>query len=123
MKRGASAIHMEQPIHKVARIQVQGELGSAEERALASHLGGAARSEARDVIVDLTAVRYVSARALRQLVSARRQLAREGRRLILIAPEGPVRRAAELAGPGALEVYADEAEAFDDEAGESEPDS
>lgn len=117
MEPGTPPIHTDTPIGDVARIHVHGELGGDEEPALEGHLGGAARSGARDVVIDLSDVSYVSARALRQLVAARRRFARSGRRLVVIAPDGPVRRAAQLAGPGALETYASEAEALGDSTG------
>jgi anti-anti-sigma factor len=102
---------MDEPLNDVVRIHVHGELAGAQEVVLAGHLGTAARTDARDVVIDLTDVSYVSARALRQLVAGRRQLARAGRRLVVIAPEGPVRRAVQLAGPGALKAYSTESEA------------
>ena len=95
---------------RVIRMVVRGHLGGRDEPSFTEHLTSASRSTARDLLVDLTEVTYVTARALRQLVVARRHLRKEGRRLIVIAGEGPVRRAVELAGPGALDVYADEDE-------------
>ena len=104
---------MDDPVGDVANIHAHGELGADQESALEGSLGGAARSGAREVLVDLADVTYISARVLRQLVVARRRLARTGRSLIVVAPDGPVRRAIELAGPGALEVYDSEGDALD----------
>jgi anti-sigma B factor antagonist/stage II sporulation protein AA (anti-sigma F factor antagonist) len=104
---------MDDPVDDVARIHAHGELAGPQEPVLEGSLAEAARSGARDVLVDLSDVTYVSARVLRQLVVARRRLARTGRGLVVVAPEGPVRRAIELAGPGALDVYDSEREALD----------
>ena len=112
MHPGVPAIHMDNPVGDVARIHARGELAGDQESALEDHLGGAARSGARDVVVDLHDVTYVSARALRALVTARRRLARKGCRLVIVVPEGAVRRAVQLAGPGALEVYDSEQDAL-----------
>jgi anti-anti-sigma factor len=120
---GIPAIHMDDPVGDVARIHVHGELAGDQESALAGHLGGAARSGARDVVIDLSDVTYVSSRALRQLVTARRELAKRGRRLLVVAPEGPVRRAVHLAGPGALEAYDSEREALNGRTGRSSGDA
>lgn len=108
-----AAIKMIDPTAGVVRLVIAGDLDGTDETVLAAYLGAASREDTRTVIVDMTEVTHVSARALRQLVLGRRRLGEQHRRLLVIAGEGPVHRALELAGPGALELYDSEREALE----------
>jgi anti-sigma B factor antagonist len=64
---------------------------------LGAHLRGAVAREL-DVIVDVSGVRFMDSTGVAVLLNGLRRLMRRRRRLILVAPPGPVRTLLELTG-------------------------
>src|SRR4051794_19094231 len=73
-------------------LDIAGEVDVATAPSLTAALQTAVASCEREIWVDLTGVTFVDLRALHALLAVRDRLERDGRRLALIAPSGPVRR-------------------------------
>jgi anti-sigma B factor antagonist len=84
-----------------------GEIDMATVDPLRDALARASRSAEQDILVDLTAVRFIGSAGISALLQAQRALAGR-RRLALICPAGPVRRVLDLAGlDQVLAIFAD----------------
>jgi anti-anti-sigma factor len=93
-------------------VAAAGELDSATAGELSDALGRVVDSGAPDVWIDLTNVTSMDSSGLELLLSTQSALAGGSRRLALICPEGPVRRALEIAGvASALEIHPDRSSA------------
>jgi anti-sigma B factor antagonist len=74
-----------------------GELDILTVPAFSAKLNELVRRRARDIVVDLSEVRFVDSAGLQVLLSAQRRVTRHARRLVVICPAGPARRVIELA--------------------------
>ena len=79
-------------------LAVSGEVDLASVNALQEALDHAAQTQSGDVWIDLTDVEFIDSTGLTALVVAHRLLDAPIRRISLICPVGPVRRALEIAG-------------------------
>jgi anti-sigma B factor antagonist len=77
---------------------VSGEIDIATIGLLTSALDAALHSADREVWIDLSAVPFMSSAGVHALMRAHRELDRDGRRLAIICPSGPVRRVIQVAG-------------------------
>jgi anti-sigma B factor antagonist len=67
---------------------------------------------ALELWLDLTAVEFMDSSGLRVLIDTRQSASANGRRLLVICPQGPVRRVIEISGvEAALEIHPDRASA------------
>jgi anti-sigma B factor antagonist len=88
-------------------LDVAGELDLATAPSLTAALQAALASGAREIWIDLSGVTFMDSSGLHALLAVRDQL-HDGRRLVLIAPPGRVRRLLELTGvDGIFAVFAD----------------
>lgn len=85
--------------HQVVRLH--GELDLAYAAPVRAALLGVAGAE---VVVDLSGLNFIDASGLSALLAARREMAEQGRRLVLAGPSPQVRRVFELTGLGRLLV-------------------
>src|SRR5215210_5074870 len=90
-------------------IALRGELDLATAPRLCVRIDGARRAGARRVLVDLTATEFCDSTGLRALIGSRQELAVQGGRMAVTAPEdGAVGRLFALAGAHELlEIHAD----------------
>src|SRR5262245_37342458 len=89
-------------------LAVAGEIDCATILLLRDALDELVHSSGREVWVDLTDVEFMDSTGVHALLEARAQLARDGRRLAVIAPPGPARRALQVAGvDGEFAVFAE----------------
>jgi anti-sigma B factor antagonist len=95
--RGAVSLRLRRRLDPDAAVlELGGEVDLLTVARLASELDGEIRSGAGDVIVDLGEVEYIDSAGLQVLLGAQRRLARQGRRLGIVCPPGPVLRVFEL---------------------------
>src|SRR4051794_28269795 len=73
-------------------LDIAGEVDVATTPSLATELQTALASCEREIWVDLTGVTFMDLSGLHALLAAQDRLQRDGRRLAVIAPSGPVRR-------------------------------
>lgn len=66
--------------------------------ALREQLAEAIDAGRGDVVVDLSGVTFIDSRGLSALLNALRRMTRSRRRLVIVAPGGPVRRVFEMSG-------------------------
>jgi anti-sigma B factor antagonist len=78
-------------------IAVSGELDILTAPKFSASIDGLVRRRARDLVVDLSGLRFVDSAGLQVLLSAQRRVTRRAKWLGLICPAGPVRRVIELA--------------------------
>jgi len=78
-------------------IALRGELDILTAPRFSAFLAEIMRRRPRDVVVDLTEVRFVDSAGLQVLLSARRRITRGARWRALICPPGPVLRVMDLA--------------------------
>jgi anti-sigma B factor antagonist len=89
-------------------ISPAGEIDMATVDPLRDALARASRSDAEDIWVDLSDVRFMGSAGITALLDADRELVAGRRRLALICPAGPVRRVLEVAGVDhVLVIFAD----------------
>jgi anti-sigma B factor antagonist len=89
-------------------ITPSGEIDMATVDPLRDALARASRSDAQDIWVDLTEVRFMGSVGITALVQAHRELSARQRRLALICPAGAVRRVLDVAGlDQVLVIFAD----------------
>ena len=79
-------------------LTLTGRVSHANTARLAEALDGAVSSGAREIVVDLAGVDYVSSAGLEVLGRAARRVAAMGGRLVLAAAQPPVKVALDLAG-------------------------
>lgn len=82
-------------------VRLHGELDLAYAAPVRAALAGVAGAE---VIVDLRHLTFIDASGLSALLAARREMAEQGRRLVLVGAVAQVRRVFELTGLGQLLV-------------------
>jgi len=73
-------------------LTLHGELDMQTVPRLRDELARALETDAGAILVDLTDVAFIDSTGLAALLNALRRLTRAGRRLLLVAEEGPVRR-------------------------------
>jgi anti-sigma B factor antagonist len=78
-------------------IAVGGEIDIATAPQLSTRLNVAVRCSAGGVVVDLSGVELIDSTGIAVLLNALRRMTRSRRRLALVCPGGPVRRALRLA--------------------------
>jgi anti-anti-sigma factor len=89
-----------------------GELDLRTARLLASELSEAVGDSSRPVVVDLTGVSFIDSTGLGTIVKAHQRLHRQGRRMAVVASEGPVTRLMALTGlDKTVRVFADRTDA------------
>jgi anti-sigma B factor antagonist len=93
-------------------IAPSGEVDAGTVRDLGSALSEAAGDLSRMVMLDLTRVTFMDSAGLGALLRCHERLRRQGRRLVVIAPEGaPAVQVLEVAGiRGRLNVFAERSE-------------
>jgi anti-sigma B factor antagonist len=79
-------------------IEVAGEIDIATAPALLDAIRSAGAEPTVEIWVDLSATDFMDSAGLNALTRARTELRDRGRRLAIICPGGPVRRAFEIAG-------------------------
>ncbi len=77
-----------------------GELDLHSSRDLAARLHEMAGDQSGDAILDLTAVGFMDSVGLGVVLKAANRFSRQGKRLHVVVPEGPVRRLFDFAGVG-----------------------
>lgn len=82
----------------VPTIAPTGALELASARGLASRLGEVAGEAGRTAILDLSGISFMDSIGLGVVLKAANRFHRQGKRLIIVAPEGPVRRLLDFAG-------------------------
>ena len=82
----------------VSTIRAMGEIDLASSRDLASRLGEAAGAPGPSVVLDLTRVTFMDSVGLGVVLQAANRFHRQGKRLLIVAPPGPVRRMFDFAG-------------------------
>jgi anti-sigma B factor antagonist len=78
-------------------VGVSGELDVLTASKLTTRLDDVFRKRRGDVVIDLSDAGFIDSLGLHALLSAQRRLMRQGRSLIVICGDGPVRRAIALA--------------------------
>ena len=78
----------------------KGELDLHSSRGLAARLHELAGDQAGDAIVDLTAVGFMDSVGLGVILKGANRFSRQGKRLHVVVPPGPVRRLLDFAGVG-----------------------
>jgi anti-sigma B factor antagonist len=92
----------------------RGEIDLVSVARMTPAINEAIRSPARVVIIDLTEVTIIDSSGLALVLNALRRLEHAERRLLIVCPEGPVRRTLELAGiSGRLELFETRRDAVD----------
>ena len=92
-------------------VAARGEIDLATVGALDAAVARALASDARDLWIDLTGVEFIDSTGLTAIVRAHKGL-NDGRRLVVICPPGPARRAFEVSGlDGHVALFADPAAA------------
>lgn len=76
---------------------VDGELDALTAPKLAARLNGVIHACATDVVIDLQAVQFIDSAGLQMLLTIRRRLLGESRRLSVVCQDGPVKRVIEVA--------------------------
>ena len=82
----------------VPTISPTGALDLASSRGLQSRLAELAGENGQEAILDLSAVSFIDSVGLGVVLKAASRFHRQGKRLLIVAPEGPVHRILELAG-------------------------
>jgi anti-sigma B factor antagonist len=94
-------------------IDVRGELDIASALGLASPLTDIATDGEGPVVLDLTGLSFMDSTGMSVLLNARRRLTRQGRRMLVVCPAGPVMRLFELTSlVDTLRVHPTRREAF-----------
>ncbi len=78
-------------------VTVTGELDVLTARKLTPELDDIVRKQTGDAVIDLSQAEFIDSFGLTVLLGTQRRLERQGRTLIVICGEGPVRRAIEFA--------------------------
>jgi len=93
-------------------VALRGELDLATSRSLAARLGELAGETGTSAVLDLSDVSFMDSMALGVVMKAAGRFRRQAKRLVVVAPPGPVLRLLELTGVGerlALAATRDEA--------------
>jgi anti-sigma B factor antagonist len=97
--------------HRIV-LAVSGELDIATAPALQSSLNDAVDNGLAELWVDLRDVTFMDSTGLRVLLAIRRRLREKSKTLVVICPDGPVRRVFTVAGlDDEFSIYADRAAA------------
>jgi len=100
------------PLRGAPCLAISGELDVAGVPALDQALEAAIADSAGAFFVDLCELEFLDSSGIRALLRARALLGREDRALALVGPDGPVRRALDVAGVADLfTIFATRAEA------------
>jgi anti-anti-sigma factor len=91
-------MHEEHVNEAAAVLKPAGEIDLGSSRALAAQLAELAGDPAGDAVLDLSRVTFMDSVGLGVVVKAANRFSRQGKRLHIVAPDGPVRRLIELAG-------------------------
>lgn len=75
-----------------------GALDLASSRGLQARLAELAGENGQDAILDLSGVTFIDSMGLGVVLKAASRFHRQGKRLLIVAPEGPVHRILEFAG-------------------------
>lgn len=91
---------------------LSGDLDVYAAASLEERLGGEIRDDDREVVIDLSGVRYVDSSGLGTLVALWKRLGREDKKMLLARPTGEVRKLLELVRlTRVFEILPEEAEA------------
>lgn len=82
----------------VSTVRAMGEIDLASSRDLASRLGEAAGAGGPSTVLDLSRVTFMDSVGLGVVLQAANRFRRQGKRLLIVVPPGPVRRLFEFAG-------------------------
>jgi anti-sigma B factor antagonist len=77
-------------------LDVRGELDIASALGLAGPLTDIASDSDGPVVLDLSGLSFMDSTGMSVLLNARRRLTRQGRRMLVVCPSGPVMRVLEL---------------------------
>jgi anti-anti-sigma factor len=86
------------PVDGSHLIVASGELDLASTSELSAIFAMSAAGPQEAVVLDLIAVEFIDSSALATILRAAQQLERAGKRLHVVAPDGPVRRLLEITG-------------------------
>jgi anti-sigma B factor antagonist len=86
------------PETTVSIVAPHGEIDLVSSRGLASRLGEVAGETGRSAILDLSRVTFMDSVGLGVVLKAANRFHRQGKRLVIVAPPGPVRRLLDFAG-------------------------
>jgi anti-sigma B factor antagonist len=90
------------------RVVVEGELAGPSAYTLDSELRKVEATRPRWLVLDLSALGFIDSAGLARLLAAHRRAGREGRRLMVVQGDGPVRRLIALTAlDHQLEVFGD----------------
>ena len=82
----------------ISTVRPIGEIDLASSRELGSRLGELAGEVGSSAVLDLTRVTFMDSVGLGVLLKGATRFQRQGKRLIIVAPPGPVRRMFDFAG-------------------------
>jgi anti-sigma B factor antagonist len=83
---------------EVSTVRAMGEVDLASSRDLASRLGEAAGAGDATTVLDLSRVTFMDSVGLGVVLQAANRFHRQGKRLLIVVPPGPVRRLFDFAG-------------------------
>jgi anti-sigma B factor antagonist len=104
-----------EPPDDLAVVSPKAEIDLAGAPAFREALAQAVEGDDRDVLVDMSGVTFIDSTGLSALLNALRRLTRSRRQMLVVAPEGPVRRVITLTGlESTFPLYSTLAEAMAD---------